>query len=299
MIFSLALFGALALITPLLTKWLGRRVFAVIALLPAAVFVLLLTWMPGVLAGTPVVEIVPWIPTLDIALSFRLDALALLLALIVTGVGALVLLYCMHYFADDEPALGRFAALLLAFAGVMFGLVTADDVFILFTFWEATSVLSYLLIGHYTGRKESRGAALQALTVTTFGGLAMLVGLVILAVDGGTTSLSELIAHPVTGAAGEWAIALVLLGAISKSALVPFHFWLPAAMAAPTPVSAYLHAAAMVKAGVYLVARLAPATPTSRCGTRSSSGSARSRCSSAAGAPFASTTSSCCSPTAP
>ncbi|MFF2275827.1 Na+/H+ antiporter subunit A [Agromyces sp. NPDC058126] len=258
MIFCLALFGALAIVTPLLTRVLGRRVFAVIALLPAAVFVLLLTWLPGVLAGTPVVETVEWIPALDIALSFRLDALALLLALIVTGIGALVLLYCMNYFADDEPALGRFAALLLAFAGVMFGLVTADDVFIMFTFWEATSVLSYLLIGHYTGRKESRGAALQALTVTTFGGLAMLVGLVILAVEGGTTSLAELVANPVTGAAGEWAIALVLLGAVSKSALVPFHFWLPAAMAAPTPVSAYLHAAAMVKAGVYLVARLAP-----------------------------------------
>ncbi len=258
MIASLAAFAVLALVTPYATRLLGRRVFAVIALLPAAVFVLLLTWLPGVLAGTPVVETVPWIPTLDIALSFRLDALALLLALIVTGIGALVLLYCTRYFSDDEPALGRFAALLLAFAGVMFGLVTADDVFILFTFWEATSVLSYLLIGHYTGRKESRGAALQALTVTTFGGLAMLVGLVILSVAGGTTSLAELIANPVTGAAGEWAIALILVGAISKSALVPFHFWLPAAMAAPTPVSAYLHAAAMVKAGVYLVARLAP-----------------------------------------
>ncbi|MDQ0893631.1 Na+/H+ antiporter subunit A [Agromyces ramosus] len=258
MIACLAAFAAVALLTPLAARLLGRRVFAVIALLPAAVFVLLLTWLPGVLAGNPVVEVVPWIPTLDISLSFRLDALALLLALIVTGIGALVLLYCVHYFADDEPALGRFAALLLAFTGVMFGLVTADDVFVLFTFWEATSVLSYLLIGHYTGRKESRGAALQALTVTTFGGLSMLVGLVILAVAGGTTSLSELVEHPVTGAAGEWAIALVLLGAISKSALVPFHFWLPAAMAAPTPVSAYLHAAAMVKAGVYLVARLAP-----------------------------------------
>ena len=157
-----------------------------------------------------------------------------------------------------NPALGRFAALLLAFAGVMYGLVTSDDVFLLFMFWEATSVLSYLLIGHYTGRKESRGAALQALTVTTFGGLAMLVGLVVLVVAGGTSSLAELIAHPVTGAAAEWGIALVLVGAISKSALVPFHFWLPAAMAAPTPVSAYLHAAAMVKAGIYLVARLAP-----------------------------------------
>ncbi|MFF1573491.1 Na+/H+ antiporter subunit A [Leifsonia sp. NPDC058292] len=258
MIAVLAAFALLSLATPMLTRLLGRRVFAVIAVLPAAAFVLLLTWLPGVLSGEPVVENVPWIPALDIGLNFRLDPLALLLALIVTGVGTLVLLYCMNYFADDEPALGRFAALLLAFAGVMFGLVTADDVFILFTFWEATSVLSYLLIGHYTGRKESRGAALQALTVTTFGGLAMLVGLVILAVQGGTTSLSELVAHPVTGGAGEWAIALVLLGAISKSALVPFHFWLPAAMAAPTPVSAYLHAAAMVKAGVYLVARLAP-----------------------------------------
>jgi multicomponent Na+:H+ antiporter subunit A len=258
MIACLAAFTVVALLTPFATRLLGRRVFAVIALVPAAVFVLLLTWLPGVVAGTPVVEVVPWIPTLGISLSFRLDALALLLALIVTGIGALVLLYCVHYFDDDEPALGRFAALLLAFAGVMFGLVTADDVFILFTFWEATSVLSYLLIGHYTGRKESRGAALQALTVTTFGGLAMLVGLVILTVDGGTSSLSELVAEPVTGAAGEWAIALVLVGAISKSALVPFHFWLPAAMAAPTPVSVYLHAAAMVKAGIYLVARLAP-----------------------------------------
>ena len=258
MIASLAAFAAVALLTPLATRLLGRRVFAVIAIVPLAVFGMLLTWLPGVVAGEPVVEFVPWIPQLDIAFSFRLDALALLLALIVTGVGALVLLYCMHYFADDEPALGRFAALLLAFAGVMFGLVTSDDVFLLFMFWEATSVLSYLLIGHYTGKKESRGAALQALTVTTFGGLAMLVGLVVLVVAGGTSSLAELIAHPVTGAAAEWGIALVLVGAISKSALVPFHFWLPAAMAAPTPVSAYLHAAAMVKAGVYLVARLAP-----------------------------------------
>lgn len=258
MILSLVLFGALSLVAPLLTRLMGRRVFLLLALLPAAVFVVLLTLLPGVIAGTPVVETVEWIPALDIALSFRVDALALLLALIVTGIGALVLVYCTWYFSDDEPSLGRFAALLLAFAGVMLGLVTADDVFILFTFWEATSVLSYLLIGHYTGRKESRGAALQALTVTTFGGLAMLVGLVLLAVEGGTTSLSALIADPVLGVAGEWGIALVLIGAISKSALVPFHFWLPAAMAAPTPVSAYLHAAAMVKAGVYLVARLAP-----------------------------------------
>ncbi|GLI27646.1 monovalent cation/H+ antiporter subunit A [Agromyces rhizosphaerae] len=265
MLVSLGLFALVWLLTPFATRLLGRRVFLVIAVLPAAVFAWLLAQLPlvvGVSAETgtsgELVEQLRWIPRLGIELGFRLDALSLLLALVVTGVGALVLLYCAWYFRDDEPSLGRFASLLLLFAGVMFGLVTADDVFALFIFWEATSVLSYLLIGHYTGRRESRGAALQALTVTTFGGLVMLVGLVLLAVAGETTSLATLLATPVTGAAAEWGIALVLVGAISKSALVPFHFWLPAAMAAPTPVSAYLHAAAMVKAGVYLVARLAP-----------------------------------------
>ena len=268
---------------------------------PAAVFVLLLTWMPGVLAGDARRRVsCRGSRSSTSRCRFRLDALALLLALIVTGVGALVLLYCMHYFADDEPALGRFAALLLAFAGVMLGLVTADDVFLLFTFWEATSVLSYLLIGHYTGRKESRGAALQALTVTTFGGLAMLVGLVVLVVAGGTSSLAELIAHPVTGAAGEWGIALVLVGAISKSALVPFHFWLPAAMAAPTPVSRVPARRRDGEGG--RLPRGAP-RPRLRRPRRVASDRHRPRacspCSSAAGARCASTTSSCCSPTAP
>lgn len=258
MILSLVLFGLVAVVTPFAARGLGRRIFPIIALVPTGVFAWLLWQVPTTAEGSVVTESLPWIPALDIELSFRLDPLALLLALIVTGVGALVLLYCTWYFRDDEPRLGRFAALLLAFAGVMLGLVTADDVYVLFTFWELTSVLSYLLIGHDSARRESRGAALQALTVTTFGGLAMLVGLVILTVAGGTTSMAELIANPVGGVAGEVAIALVLVGAISKSALVPFHFWLPAAMAAPTPVSAYLHAAAMVKAGVYLVMRLAP-----------------------------------------
>ncbi|WP_353826503.1 Na+/H+ antiporter subunit A [Agromyces sp. SYSU T0242] len=258
MIGSLVAFAIAALLTPFATRHLGRRVFPVIATVPAAVFAWLLVQVPAVAGGAVPAERIEWIPTLDISLSFRLDPLSLLLALVITGVGALVLLYCTWYFRDDEPALGRFAGLLLAFAGVMLGLVTADDVFVLFTFWEATSVLSYLLIGHTADKRAARGAALQALTVTTFGGLAMLVGLVILTVAGGTTSLHVLVTEPVTGVAAEVAIALVLVGAISKSALVPFHFWLPAAMAAPTPVSAYLHAAAMVKAGVYLVAALAP-----------------------------------------
>jgi multicomponent Na+:H+ antiporter subunit A len=258
-ILVLLMFAGLAALTPLLTRILSTRVFYLIAALPAAAFVYTLTQTPVVLAGEAVTESVPWIPQLGIAFSFRVDTLAWLLALVVTGIGALVLVYCARYFSKDEPQLGRFAALLLGFAGVMYGLVTADDIFIMFMFWEITSVLSYLLIGHYTGRKESRGAALQALLVTTFGGLAMLVGIVLLSVEAGTTSISELVADPPAGSAlVTTSIMLILAGALSKSALVPFHFWLPAAMAAPTPVSAYLHAAAMVKAGIYLIARFAP-----------------------------------------
>ncbi|MBD8727345.1 Na+/H+ antiporter subunit A [Frigoribacterium sp. CFBP 13707] len=237
---------------------LGTRLFVVAALVPAAVAVYTATQGPAVLAGDVVVESVPWIPQLGISLTLRVDVLAWVLALVVTGVGALVLLYCARYFSRDDESLPRFAAILVAFAGAMYGLVTSDDVFVLFVFWEATSVFSYLLIGHYTAKQTSRGAALQALIVTTAGGLAMLVGLVILAVEGGTSSLEGLVESPPTGSAVTVAVVLVLVGALSKSALVPFHFWLPAAMAAPTPVSAYLHAAAMVKAGIYLVARLAP-----------------------------------------
>ncbi|PPG51398.1 Na+/H+ antiporter subunit A [Rathayibacter sp. AY1E9] len=258
MLLILVISFAIAVVTPWLVDRFGPKTFYALALIPAASFVATATALPTILDGGEIRESVPWIPALDIALSFRLDALSIVLALVVSGVGALVLAYCATYFSRDEPSLGRFAALLSAFAGVMYGLVTADDVIILFVFWEATSVLSYLLIGHYSGRKESRGAGLQALLVTTLGGLAMLVGIIVLIVHAGTTSLSGIVAAAPSGPIVSTALVLVLLGAFSKSALVPFHFWLPAAMAAPTPVSAYLHAAAMVKAGIYLVARLAP-----------------------------------------
>ncbi|TFD57457.1 Na+/H+ antiporter subunit A [Cryobacterium sp. Hh7] len=258
MVQFLLAFVVLSVFTPWLTRRVGTRVFYLIALLPAGAFAYTLTQTATVTEGGAVTQSIPWIPQLGISLSFRVDTLAWLLALVVTGVGALVLIYCARYFTDDEPSLGRFAALLLAFAGTMYGLVTADDLVIMFMFWEITSVLSYLLIGHYTHKRESRGAALQALIVTTFGGLVMLVGVVMISVASGTTSLAYIVANPVTSTMGTWAILLILVGALSKSALVPFHFWLPAAMAAPTPVSAYLHAAAMVKAGIYIVARLAP-----------------------------------------
>lgn len=258
MVSVLVAFAVVALVVPALAPVLGRRVFAVAALAPAAAAVLTIA-QTGPALGDGVTERFVWVPQLDLAIALRMDALAWVLALVVSIVGALVLLYCGSYFARDEPGLGRFAGVLTAFAGSMYGLVIADDVIVLFVLWEATTVFSYLLIGHDAAKRASRAAAMQALVVTTAGGLAMLAGLVVLSVAAGTTSLSGIVADPPSGTVVSVSVVLVLLGALTKSAIVPFHFWLPAAMAAPTPVSAYLHAAAMVKAGIYLVARLAPA----------------------------------------
>jgi len=260
MIISLVGFALAGLVLPSLTARFGPRMFVVAAAIPAAVFVWLLSQIPAVTRGETPTELHPWVPQLDLALAFRLDPLSLTMALIVTGVGALVVLYCARYFRRGEDGLGRFSGVLLAFAGAMFGLVVSDDIYVLFMFWEATTVFSYLLIGQYTAKRKSRGAALQALLVTTAGGLAMLVGVVILAVESGTTRVSQIVADP-PQASGliTVAVLLVLVGALSKSAQVPLHFWLPSAMAAPTPVSAYLHAAAMVKAGIFLIALLVPA----------------------------------------
>ena len=258
MVSVLVAFAIVALIVPALTPLLGRRVFFVAAVAPAAAAVLTLVQTNAALHGGAS-ERFGWIPQLDLAIALRMDALSWVLALVVSVVGTLVLVYCASYFEAREVGLGRFAGVLTAFAGSMYGLVVADDVIALFVLWEATTVFSYLLIGHDSVKRASRAAAMQALVVTTAGGLAMLAGLVALSVAAGTSSLSGIVADPPGGAVASVSVVLVLLGALTKSAIVPFHFWLPAAMAAPTPVSAYLHAAAMVKAGIYLVARLAPA----------------------------------------
>ena len=258
MLLMLAVYGLAAAAAPWLVGRLGTRAFVVLSAVPAAAFVATLSTSRGARDGAPYTESVRWIPGLDVDLAFQLDTLSWAMSLLVTGVGALVLFYCWGYFSDDEPGLGRFAATLTAFAGAMNGLVVADDLILLYVFWELTTIFSYLLIGHLTTRPTSRRAAIEALVVTTAGGLAMLVGLVILGAQAGTDRISEIVADPPSGSLVNVAVYLLLAGALTKSALVPFHFWLPAAMAAPTPVSAYLHAAAMVKAGVYLVALLAP-----------------------------------------
>lgn len=267
MVLLLLLHATFAVLGPLVIHRLGRRGFWVLALPSAATFVWALTQSPAVLSGSQAlipVESHRWVSTIGLDLVFRLDALSWLLTLVAGGIGALVLVYCSAYFEADEPGLGRFAGCLTGFSGAMLGLVTADNMLVLYIFWELTTVLSYLLVGHKPESTAGRSAATQALVVTTFGGLAMLVGIILIGEQNHTYLRSEILAQARHGSLDlsvvtVWGVVLILLGAVSKSALVPFHFWLPGAMAAPTPVSAYLHAAAMVKAGVYLVARLAPA----------------------------------------
>ena len=242
-----------ALLAPVLVRVLGRSGFLLLALVP-------LTGLLWTLrhAGESLRVDIGWISGIHLDLVLRFDPLAAVLASLVTGIGAVVLVYCARYFADDEPKLGLFAALMVAFAGTMLGLVLSDNVLLLYVFWELTTVLSFLLVGHYGSQATSRRAATQALLVTTTGGLAMLVGIVVLGQLTGSYLLSDVIASAPRGWLAGVAVVAVLVGALSKSAIVPMHFWLPGAMAAPTPVSAYLHAAAMVKAGIFLVARLAP-----------------------------------------
>ncbi|MFC7449480.1 Na+/H+ antiporter subunit A [Rhodococcus daqingensis] len=242
-----------AVLAPLVVRAMGRNAFLPLSLVPlASLGWVIKNW------GTEQSLHIQWAPGLSMDIDMRFDSLAAIMSALILGIGSLVLVYCSRYFTDDEPRLGIFAAEMIAFAGAMFGLVTSDNMLVLYTFWELTTVLSFLLVGHYAERASSRRAATQALLVTTAGGLAMLVGFIILGQVGGSYLISDLLADPPRGWLAGVGVVLVLIGALSKSAIVPMHFWLPGAMAAPTPVSAYLHAAAMVKAGIYLVARLAP-----------------------------------------
>ncbi|TWG96353.1 multicomponent Na+:H+ antiporter subunit A [Nocardioides sp. J9] len=247
---------------PWLVGRLGTRAFAVLAAVPAGSLVWAVAHTGAVREGDGPTDVLSWVPSLDLEVALTMGVLQWLMFLVVVGIGALVLAHCTWYFTDDDEGIGTFAGVLVAFVGAMLGLVLADDLLLLYVFWELTTVFSYLLIGYDPTKTSSRRSALQALLVTTFGGLAMLVGLLVIGHEAGTLRISEILADPPGGTSVTIAVALLLVGALSKSALFPFHFWLPGAMAAPTPVSAYLHAAAMVKAGVYLVALLAPAFST-------------------------------------
>ncbi|MEG3636943.1 Na+/H+ antiporter subunit A [Micromonospora palythoicola] len=259
MLALVAVHALTAVIAPGLVRLWGRNALYLVALAPGATLIWALTHAAGVRDGVPVVETVPWVPRLGLELAFRMGTLSWLMVVLIGGVGALVLAYSARYFRTDDPGLGRFAAVFVAFAGAMLGLVVSDDLLLLYVFWELTTVFSYLLIGSDPAKRASRRAAMQALLVTTLGGLAMLAGFVMLGRHAGSFRWSEIAGNLPGGGYLTVAVVLILLGALSKSAIFPFSFWLPGAMAAPTPVSAYLHAAAMVKGGVFLVALLGPA----------------------------------------
>ena len=228
--------------------------------LPLLLFAGLCTVWPSVVRGEVFFIEWPWMPSLDIALRFRLDGLSLLFCLIITGTGFMVTLFASSYLAG-HPHTGRFFVYLHAFMLAMLGIVTADNLLLLFVFWEMTTIFSYLLIGFDHESSTTRDNAKQALLVTGAGGLSLLVGILLIKTAGGSLTLSHWLTsdfqirqHPLYLAI----FTTILLGAMTKSAQVPFHFWLPNAMSAPTPISAFLHAATMVKAGIYLLMRMHP-----------------------------------------
>ena len=231
-----------------------------VMLVPITLFIMLARLIPSVAGGETLIHTYNWIPSLNINFTTYLDGLSMILGLLITGVGSLVILYSIFYLSTKE-SLQHFYCYLLLFMGAMLGVVFSDNLMVLYVFWELTSVSSFLLIAFWNHRKASRLGAQKAMLITVSGGIAMLVGFIMLHTMTGSFSIREIIAT-----IGDFtdhalfipAMILVLLGAFTKSAQFPFHIWLPDAMEAPTPVSAYLHSATMVKAGIYLVARFTP-----------------------------------------
>jgi multicomponent K+:H+ antiporter subunit A len=243
-----------------LARWTRSGAACATATAKIAALGVLAPLIPGALTGEVLVSRLPWLPEWGLDLSLRLDGLGLLFALLILSIGLLIVLYAAYYLPPNDR-LGRFYALLLTFAGGMLGVVLAENLLLMLLFWEITSVASFLLIAYKFEAHDARIAARMALAVTGGGGLALLAGLLLLGQMAGSFELSEVLArgdlirvHPLYPIM----LMLVLVGAFTKSAQVPFQFWLPNAMAAPTPVSAYLHSATMVKAGVFLLARLYP-----------------------------------------
>lgn len=229
------------------------------AMVPAVLFTAFLGYLDDVALGKTVTATWNWVPALGVQLSLRLDGFALLFALLITGIGTLVTVYSIAYFSGSSATRrGRFTFFIQVFMTAMLGAVLADDLIAMFVFWEATSLASFLLIGFESGKARARRAALQALLITGGGGLALFAGILLIGMELGTFSMAaiteradKLVRSPYLSVI----VVLILVGAFTKSAQFPFHFWLPRAMAAPTPASAYLHSATMVKLGVYLLAR--------------------------------------------
>jgi multicomponent K+:H+ antiporter subunit A len=251
-----------------LTGWSGARRDAghrartawLAAAVTASSFGLLLAHAGPVMAGEDLHWFAQWVPEIGLNLNFRLDGLSFMFALMITGIGLLIILYAHFYLGEKDPA-GKFFSTMMLFMAGMLGVVLSDNLMLLVVFWELTSISSFLLVGYWNHKPEARAGARVALAVTGGGGLALLAGVVILAQIAQTYEFSAMVALAPTIRADSrypMALVLILLGCFTKSAQFPFHFWLPQAMAAPTPVSAYLHSATMVKAGLFVMARMTP-----------------------------------------
>jgi multicomponent K+:H+ antiporter subunit A len=261
LLFLIALSPFVGALLPGLMIRAGRTVCAFSTAVPTVLaLTMLMILAPAVLRGEVVQYELEWLPQLGLSASFFLDGLGLLFAGMILGVGLLITLYARFYLSGEDP-MGQFYTYLLLFQGAMLGIVLSDNILLLLIFWELTSLSSFLLIGYWKHLPEGRQGARMALAVTGGGGLAMIAGMLILGNIAGSYNLTDILQAGDAIRASEWylpALILILLGAFTKSAQFPFHFWLPHAMAAPTPVSAYLHSATMVKAGVFLMARMWP-----------------------------------------
>ncbi len=261
-LFVIALLPFIGALVPGVMIRAGRNACATFTAVPTALaLILLMLLAPAVLRGEVIEAELVWLPQLGLSASFFLDGLGLLFAAMILGVGLLITLYARFYLSGDDP-MGQFYTYLLLFQGAMLGIVLSNNILLLLIFWELTSLSSFLLIGYWKHLPEGRRGARMALAVTGGGGLAMIGGMLILGNIAGSYNLTDILASGEAIRASEWylpALILILIGAFTKSAQFPFHFWLPHAMAAPTPVSAYLHSATMVKAGVFLLARMWPA----------------------------------------
>lgn len=247
-----------------LVSWLKQFSRGVTALAAIGVslssLILLLTQAKAVFNGETIIQTWSWLPQLGIDLSFRLDALGLLFSLLITGIGTLIFIYA-YYYLSPQNSLSKLYVLLMLFMAAMLGISLSNNLILLLTFWELTSISSFLLVGYWSNYEAAQRGSRMALTITGMGGLAMLGGFVLLAQITGTYQIDQILMMTEQIQSHHLfvpTLLLILLGAFTKSAQFPFHFWLPNAMAAPTPVSAYLHSATMVKAGIFLLARLLP-----------------------------------------
>ncbi|MBX9973189.1 Na+/H+ antiporter subunit A [Cytobacillus firmus] len=252
-----------AIVVPFIYRMFTPRIHTgwFVLIVPSVIFLYLLRYIPVISNGDTIIISVPWIPSFGINYTTYIDGLGLVFGLLITGIGALVVLYSIYYMSKLKESLHNFYVYLLLFMGAMLGLVFSDNILVLYVFWELTSISSFLLIAYWYQREKSRYGAQKSMNITIFGGLAMLAGFIMLSMMTETYSIREMIRQTDTIYEHSLflpAMVLLLIGAFTKSAQFPFSIWLPDAMEAPTPISAYLHSATMVKAGIYLVARLTP-----------------------------------------